>query len=121
MILLDTNILIEILKGNPETGNKIKSFNQSLAISSISAMELYYGARDKAESKKLEKFIALFRIIHLNEAISRKSTALIRTYAKSHGLDIPDSLIAGTALVSGCKIYTYNLKDFKYIDGLALI
>jgi len=121
MILLDTNILIEILKGNTTTQNRIQSFNQSLAISSISAMELYYGARDKAESKKLENFITLFKIIHLNEAISMRSIALIKTYAKSHGLDIPDSLIASTALVSECKIYTYNLKDFKYIDGLALL
>ena len=46
---------------------------------------------------------------------------LIKTYAKSHNLDIPDSLIAATVLVLSCKIFTYNLKDFKYIDGLVLI
>jgi len=44
MILLDTNVLIEILKGNQNTIDKIQSFNKTLAISSITVMELYYGA-----------------------------------------------------------------------------
>ena len=65
--------------------------------------------------------VSLFNIEHLNEKISIKSTMLIKAYAKSHNLDIPDSLIAATALVLGCEIFTYNLKDFRYIDGLVLV
>jgi len=121
MILLDTNILIEILKDNHETIKKVHSFDERLAISSISAMELYYGAKDKAESKKLEKFISLFEIIHIDISISSRSITLIRTYAKSHGLDIPDTLIAATALVQGYKLFTYNIKDFRFIEGLILL
>ncbi len=121
MIILDTNILIEILKGEQNTIKILQEFNENLAISSISVMELYYGALNKAEIKKLEKFTSLFMIKHLNEKISIKSTILIKNYAKSHNLDIPDSLIASTALVSDCKLFTYNLKDFRYIDGLKLV
>ena len=112
MIVLDTNVLIEILKDNQSTIEKVQSFNCSLAISSITVMELFYGALNKAEVKKLEKFVALFEIIDINEAISRQSTTLIKTYAKSHNLDIPDGLIASTALVLDAPLFTYNLKDF---------
>ena len=121
MIVLDTNILIEILKGNEKTIQKVHSFSEELVISSISVMELYYGAINKAELKKLEKFVSLFKIKDLDESISIKATHLIKTYAKSHNLDIPDSLIASTALVLECRIFTYNLKDFRYIEGLELI
>ena len=122
MIVLDTNVLIEILKGNEETIKIVQTFNEDIIISSISVMELYYGAINKAELKKLEKFVSLFKIEHLNEKISIKSTLLIKTYAKSHHhLDIPDSLIASTALVLGCRVFTYNYKDFRYIDGLVLV
>ncbi len=121
MIVLDTNILIEILKDNPSTIQKVQSFNASLAISSITVMELFYGALNKAELKKLEKFVALFEIIDINETISKQSTALIKTYAKSHNLDIPDSLIGSTALVLEAPLFTYNLKDFRFISGLHLI
>ena len=124
MILLDTNILIEILKGNKETIQKVEAFDVMLCVSAISVMELYYGALNKAELGKLEKFISLFHLIHLihlDENISKSATKLIKSYAKSHTLDIPDSLIASTALEHKCRLFTYNLKDFKYIDRLELV
>jgi len=121
MIILDTNILIEILKGNDETIKKVEPLTDSLSISSISVMELYYGALNKVELNKLEKFVSLFHIIHLNENISKSSTKLIKHYAKSHNLDIPDSLIASTVLENDAVLLTYNLKDFKYIKGIKLL
>lgn len=121
MIVLDTNVLIEILKGNQVTIKTVQAFGEQLAISSISVMELYYGAINKAEIKKLERFVSLFNIEHVNENISIKSTMLSKAYAKSHHLDIPDALIAATVLILGCSLFTYNLKDFKYINGLVLV
>jgi predicted nucleic acid-binding protein len=119
-VILDTNVLIEILKGNAKTIEKIHSF-QEISISSITVMELYYGAINKAELKKIEKFITLFNVIDINEVISQTSTTLIKRYAKSHTLDIPDSLIASTALVYEQSLFTYNLKDFRYIENIRLV
>ena len=121
IVLLDTNILIDILKGNTNTIERVQSFDAELSISSISVMELYYGAINKAELNKLEKFVSLFQIIQLNENISVHATKLIKSYAKSHNLDIPDSLIASTAITNECRLFTHNLKDFRYIDSLQLI
>ncbi len=121
MIVLDTNILIEILKGDRKTIDRVESLTETLSISSITVMELYYGALNKAEVNKLEKFVSLFNIIHLNENISRTAIKLIKRYAKSHSLDIPDSLIASTALHHDAMLLTYNKKDFKYIEGLKLL
>jgi len=109
MILLDTNVLIEVLKGNMETRQRIEGFSAPSAISSISAMELMYGARDKAELLQLDKFITLFQMMHLSRGISTGAMQLIRSYAKSHTLDIPDALIAATALEHGASLFTYNL------------
>ena len=105
MILLDTNILIQILKGDNKTIKLVESLPESLSISSISAMELYYGALNKSEIRKIEKFLLLFEVIYLNKDISQNATKLIKTYAKSHNLDIPDSLIAATAIVNNHKSF----------------
>ena len=120
-MILDTNVLIEILKNNQETVEKVSSFEEELAISSITVMELFYGARDKRELSKLKKFIELFFVIDLNEEISKASTNLIAFYAKSHNLTIPDSLIASTCRVFDLPLFTYNKKDFRYIDSLVLL
>jgi predicted nucleic acid-binding protein len=120
-VILDTNILIEILKGERRTITKVESMKRELCISSITAMELYYGALNKAEVNKLEKFILLFTLIYPDDILSRKAMELIKQYAKSHSLDIPDSLIAATALTQNCELFTCNQKDFRYIDGLKLM
>ena len=84
-------------------------------------MELIYGAKNKREVQKLEKFCQLIDVIHLSEAISNKTIQLITLYAKSHNLDISDALIASTALVQRAKLFTYNIKDFKFVPDLELI
>ena len=121
MILLDTNILIEILKDNPQTQKKIASLQAPFSISSITAMELIYGARNKQEVQKLQQFIQLFNQIHLNESISARALQLITDYAKSHMLDIRDALIAASAIEYHASLFTYNRKDFRFIPRLTLI
>lgn len=120
-VILDTNILIEILKGEKRTIAKVESMERELCISSITAMELYYGALDKAEVRRLEKFVSLFTVIYPDETLSRKAMELVKRYAKSHSLDIPDSIIAATALTRNCELFTYNRKDFRYIEKLKLV
>ena len=118
-IILDTNILIEILKNNTATIEEVEKYEIHY-ISEITKMELFYGALNKAELEKLHKFISLFTVIPINENISAIASNLIYQYAKSNNLNIPDGLIAATSLESGIKLFTYNMKDFKYIDGIDL-
>ena len=120
-IVLDTNILIEILKGNQLIIKKLEESDFIFYISSITVMELYYGAFNKKELLKLQKFVSLFNILNLNSEVSKISTKLIFTYAKSHNLTIPDSLIASCAIENNFKLLTLNLKDFKYISELVLL
>jgi predicted nucleic acid-binding protein len=118
-IILDTNILIEILKNNKKTIEEVEQYHIH-HISSITAMELFYGAFNKEELQKLKKFIALFNIIPLNENISNTAVDLVYEYSKSHSLDIPDSLIASTAINAKIPLLSYNKKDFKFIENLEL-
>ena len=58
--------------------------------------------------------------MHFDNDISELAVSMIESYSKSHGLQIPDAIIAATALSFEMKLFTLNLKDFKYIDGLNL-
>ncbi len=122
MILCDTNIIIEILKGNKRTINIIESIGlENIAISSVTVMELYFGALNKRELNKIKKHLQALNIVHFDTDISESAIKLIERVSKSHGLQIPDAIIAATAMTSKIKLFTFNLKDFKYIDGLKLI
>lgn len=39
-------------------------------------------------------------------------------YTLSHNLDLPDALIASTAIIYDLELYTLNKKHFRYIDNL---
>ena len=118
-VVLDTNILIEILKNNKQTIKIIEKID-NYCISEITKMELFYGALNKNELKKLNKFLSFFEIIPIEKEISQKASELIYKYAKSHNLTIPDGLIAATSIVYNFQLLTYNIKDFKYIEELKL-
>jgi len=118
-IILDTNILIEILKNNQETIHEVEKFDIHY-VSEVTKMEIFYGALNKKELEKLKKFIELFEVIPINSNISNMASDLIYKYTKSHNLNIPDGLIASTALAYNYKLFTYNLKDFQYIDNIQL-
>ncbi len=121
MILLDTNIFIEVFKGNAKIIDTVCATElEKLSLSSITAMELYYGALNKLELQRIRKHLGAFRIVHLSATISETATQLIERYAKSHNLQIPDALIAATALATQSELLTLNVNDFKFIHGLSL-
>ena len=45
---------------------------------------------------------------------------LIEIYSKSHGLKVADALIAATAISSDIELWTFNKKDFRFIENLRL-
>ncbi|MDE7228022.1 MAG: PIN domain-containing protein [Treponemataceae bacterium] len=63
----------------------------------------------------------LFEIIEISESVSIKARALIERFTKSHGLLIPDALIAATALETDVPLCTANVSDFRFIPGLVLV
>ena len=56
----------------------------------------------------------------LNEEITEIAINLIEKYSKSYGLKIPDALIASTAIYYDLSLWTYNIKDFRFIENLGL-
>ena len=120
-ILCDTDVIIEYLKGNETTKkifDKIKSKN--LTLSAITLMELFYGAINKRELNKIKRALNEFDILLLNEDITQIAIELIENYSKSHGLKIPDALIASIAIYYDIFLWTYNIKDFCFINALRL-
>ena len=121
MILCDTNILIEFYKGNSNIVQELERVElPNLAISVITAGELYFGARDKRELGQIKKNLSLLNQISLDTDISERFLALLEEYALSHRLSVPDALIAATALSQNIPLYTLNLKDFQFIPDLQL-
>ena len=121
-VILDTDILIEIMRKNIAVIQKCDLLGtETLAISSISYSEFLAGSRDKEDLQRNIRFLEKFNLIPLNKNIDQLFTSLYKTYAVSRRPGIPDMLIAATVLYHGYRVYTNNKKHFRFVPGIKLV
>ena len=117
--LVDTDILIDAARGSQAAHAFLSSLRPSgILVSVISAMELIQGCRDKHELSGVRSFLSNLQIIHLDNVASTMAQQWMESYRLSHGLLIPDALIAATAVGSGLPLFTKNLRHFQMITQL---
>jgi predicted nucleic acid-binding protein len=122
-LLIDTDILIDVANKEATAQQRLTTESQTatLGISTITVMELLVGCRNKTEQQALNKFLQQFAICPLSETASDQAVELMQTYALSHGLQIPDALIAATALALNIPLLSKNQRDYRFISGLSLL
>lgn len=122
--LIDTDWLIDFLKGKKEIVNKLTSLiDEGLSISTISLAELYEGIytieNPAVELKGLNDFLSLVTVLGINEEIA-KIFGKHRSILRKGGILIDnfDLLIASTCLCYDLILMTNNIKHFERIKGL---
>jgi tRNA(fMet)-specific endonuclease VapC len=127
MYLLDTNVCIYFMKNTyPRLTQRLLSHGPSeLLISSLTVLELEYGAEKSnwgdRTRQKMALFLAPFTILpfETNDALS---AARIRAYLERHGIIIGacDIQIAAQGLSRGLTVVTHNTGEFSRIPELKL-
>lgn len=122
-LVFDTNILIESLRLKRNAINfikKIESEDYKLFISSIVIFELFSGksTRDKEQVKSIGNLLKFFEIVDIDKNIARKAGELYRDY--SPVLQVPDYIVAATALELEAFVVTLNIKHFQKIPGIMI-
>ena len=113
-------MIIDWINQKDKAINDLQFINGNIAISIITEYEIIAGAKDLVMQKRLEKLLKNYTIVYIDKDISLLGVSLYKKYKLSHGLDMPDSLIAATSIELGLPLFTYNLKDFRFIPGICL-
>lgn len=125
MILLDTDICIELLKGNKRVLQRRDEYNGPIGVCFMTVAELYYGAEKSKEPSRnmdtIDKLLLTLEIIHTDMPILRRFGTIKATLQKE-GVPIADAdiLIASATLENAEKLITGNTKHFDHIRGLEL-
>ncbi len=117
-ILVDTDVLIEYLRGRAEAVEYLRGVADRILLSSIVVAELYAGVRDGSEQAILDEFIALFRIVPVTAPIARAAGLLKRDFARSHGTGLADAILAASAQAEGATLATLNVRHYPMFKGL---
>jgi tRNA(fMet)-specific endonuclease VapC len=124
--LLDTDICIYWLKGAQPILEHVNMLGLNrLAISAITAAELYFGAHNSARVAenlfRAEAFVHQMTVLPLGDSIL-KIFGRIKAELRKQGQPLADFdlLIASTALSEGRVLVTNNIQHYARIPGLQL-
>ena len=124
--LLDTNTCIFLMKNNQAVVERYKRGRTSgIAISSITAAELYYGVYNSAQPEKnganLANFLIGLDVLDFDGAAAMEY-GRVRAALRKQGTPIGsmDMLIAAHAKAAGLTLVTNNTREFERVEGLPL-
>ncbi|MBB4351035.1 tRNA(fMet)-specific endonuclease VapC [Rhizobium cellulosilyticum] len=122
--MLDTNICIFTIKNKPQqVRDAFNRHSGQLCISSVSLMELVYGAEKSASPERnlavVEGLAARLEVMSYDE-LAATHTGQLRAELARNGTPIGpyDQLIAGHARSRGLIVVTNNRREFDRVAGL---
>jgi predicted nucleic acid-binding protein len=117
-LLLDTCVLIDYLRNQPSAIDFLHRMKERGSVSVITTAELYAGVRDEGEETLVDALLTRLLVREVDLAIARLAGRFRRQYRQSHGVAIPDALIAATAEVHGARLVTRNARHFPMLADL---
>ncbi len=122
-VYVDSDILIGHLRGDRRAAELLRRLSQDESV------DLWTGALQRAEivffarEGELPETLALlsrFKTHPVTQEIVDEAGPLYRKWRPTHGTDVNDALLAATAMLTGGKIYTLNLKHYPMPDLVVL-
>jgi len=117
-ILVDTDVMVDYLRGHEKAVSLVKKQAGRIILSSIVVAELYAGVKGNAEQATLDDVVSLFRVVPVTADIARAGGLLKRDFGKSHGVGLADAVLAATAQVENAELSTLNIRHYPMVPGL---
>lgn len=124
-VVVDTNIIIDHLKGLSEAREQLKNIENGVfegLVSTITIMELLSAPRiSEKRYEIITNLLEIFEHVPVDRIIAATAGKFLSLYRASHGLDPTDALIAATAYINEAVLFTLNKRHFTFIEGLVSI
>ncbi len=119
-LLIDTDILIDYLKGIQPAQALIDSDEFDLYYSSWTRKELLAKpGLTESERLEIEELLRRLRMLPVDDAIAEKYWMLLKKY-ESRGLRQADAIVAATAWQRSLPLLTRNQRHFRFISEIEL-
>jgi predicted nucleic acid-binding protein len=116
--VIDTSVIIDILRGLPAAVDYVEGLEDVPACSEITRVEVTRGLRT-AERAPTERLFQQLRWVALDEGIARRAGDFGRKWRRSHpGISSPDLVVAATAEQIGANLATSNVRHFPMFKRL---
>jgi predicted nucleic acid-binding protein len=118
LVLLDTDVTIEVQRGRAAAAAWLGSRHSEVAIPAPVALELLIGSRDSKERARTRRILPRFEVEEAQPSDSATAQMLIVAHSLACGLGLPDYLIAAQALTRQSTLYTFNREHYASVPEL---
>jgi predicted nucleic acid-binding protein len=117
-MLIDSDILIDFLRGHPEAIRFLEQKVDDISVSAITVAELFQGVREGQERIKLATTLSAFIILPVTSEIAEIAGLLRRDFRDRFGCGLGDCMIAATATLHDLRLATLNAKHFGMLEAV---
>jgi predicted nucleic acid-binding protein len=118
LLVIDTDVLIDYLRDQPQAVSFLEGLEQPLAASVVSVAELYVGVREGEERQRLDAFVSAFEALPLERELAVQAGLFRRQYGRSHGTGLADALIAASVEAAGATLVTLDRRHFPMLANV---
>jgi hypothetical protein len=121
-VYIDSDVLIWQLRGERKAANRLRQ------LAGTPRIELWTGAMQRAEivfflrageEAGTLSLLSRLKTQPVTQAIVDLAGSLYRQWHRSHGIDVNDALLAASALTTGGRIVTQNVRHYPMPDLVA--
>jgi predicted nucleic acid-binding protein len=119
-MILDSDVLIEILRDNARTSQWVAAqaaTGEALRYSPVSRAEIGAGQR-AGEEEAITALFAGMDVVTIDAVTGESAGERLRRYRRSHGLELADALIGASASQHAERLATFNRRHYP---GIAML
>lgn len=109
-MILDSDVLIDYLKGLGKASEFIDSNSGNLYISILSKFEILTGALNRKDITTLENFLSNFIFLPINNEIIEHGYKIFKEHFLKNGMGTNDAIIAASSIYYKLPLYSRNKK-----------
>jgi predicted nucleic acid-binding protein len=117
-VLLDTDVIIEALRGRRPVAEAILDLEARgirTYACAVSWAEIHAGLRP-GEEALTQAFLEQRAEVLIDADTGRRAGQYLARYARSHGLELADALVAAAASTAGLSLWTQNRRHYPMAD-----
>ena len=120
MTLLDSDILVDVLRGHAPAVAWFSDLDTVPSVPGLVVMELIQGVPNSAGLRNVLKLVEPLPVVWPTEADCDRALADFKRFRLSHNLGLLDALIAACAVGRSVALSTFNAKHYAAIADLVV-
>jgi tRNA(fMet)-specific endonuclease VapC len=124
MIVADTDVLIDALRGHEPMASRVGEGLQSggLGTTVVTIFELLGAARDERRRQRVVRLLRPLPVLVVDRAAAERAAEIRRELERAGApIGMADCLIAGICAAAGVALLTRNRRHFERVPGLTLV